>query len=182
MEKMKLNIQLFASNTINVPTQGYSDPDAYKFRLTVTLTGNTSGNTREVKIVYDCYPSGSGGYEYMRTPRYTITYDTNTSYSQTLKGSSAIPGNDIWPRNAWYQIYSGTKYLEAGKTYYFRATYKSNSSTAYMPKNQNYNVDVSLTLDNVEIPVVFNGTGGIKAINFNGTTIEHLYFNGTKIY
>lgn len=33
-----------------------------------------------------------------------------------------------------------------------------------------------------QLPINFNGTEGITAVNFNGNNVEHLYFNGTQIF
>lgn len=135
---MKLNIQLFATNTINRKANGYSSTTAYQFRVTVTETGNISGNTREVNIVYDVKATNPGGYEYMKKPYAYVYIDGTQEKSKQIL--------DIWPRGEWITLFSFKKYLEAGTTHTIRGRYNSNDTTSYMPLKGNVDCDVSISL------------------------------------
>lgn len=108
MEKMKLNIQLFAEEQILDESRGDSDP-AIDYKVWADVTDKTFTTVANIKPVVK------------RTDRDSVE-PINTTMSKAL----AIPIS--------------------------------------------------------QLPINFNGSEGITAINFNGNNVEHLYFNGTQIF
>ena len=153
MEKMKLNIQLFAvkvnTHTLTVDTSSYNAANStinvrYVLKLTTTSTSHNNNNITSTYYI--------DGNKYTSTHKLPTT-TTTTIFDRTI----AVPYSSGRVVSASYSVPTG---ISAGTM---------TGST-------------SVTLPAVTLPIQLNGVGGIQKVNFNGTDIEHLYFNGTKVF
>lgn len=155
-----------ASNTIQVKAKGYSNANAYTFKIDAYETGNVSGNSREIAATLSCYAVNPGGYQSFSSPRAYIITDGTIQSTATVK--------NIWPRKTWVTLTSWTGYLAAGQSHTITGRYNSNTNSYnYLPASGNNDVSVTLSLAATSV------WNNINAYMPNGTTEAGLLFDLT---
>ena len=130
-----------AGNTVTVNCQ--NGQAGYRLNVEASLTGNTSGNAREVSCVFRILPTGYGGfYDYSERPVHTslLVGGVQKSYNEW---------SELWPMDTWKTVNSWSGYVTAGQTVTVtgRLTLRSDYQSGYPYLPASGSVSVSLTLD-----------------------------------
>lgn len=181
MEKMKLNIQQFAEVQILDETGGGSGPTVY-YKIWADVTGRTSTTVTIQFKITSSIKSGS-------------TWGTTSSGLYCYMEVYGQQSDTVWPKPNGTSWGSGP----VTKTNYITQTVSDISPTLtsipaanirFVAKRSsggstgpiNTTMSKALTIPIGQLPINFNGSEGITAVNFNGNNVEHLYFNGTQIF
>lgn len=181
MKKMKLNIQLFAEVQILDESKGGSNPTVY-YKIWADVTNRTSTTvtikfriTSSIKSGSSWNKTSSGLYCYMEV------------YGQQSETVWPKPNNTSWgsgpvtKTNYITQTITGiSPTLTSIPAANIRFIAKRSKGGSAGPINTT--MSRSLTIPIGQLPINFNGTEGITAVNFNGNNVEHLYFNGVRIF
>ncbi|MBR2781173.1 MAG: hypothetical protein IKD81_07180 [Eubacteriaceae bacterium] len=130
-----------AGNTVTVNCQ--NGQAGYRLNVEASLTGNTSGNAREVSCVFRILPTGYGGfYDYSERPVHTslLVGGVQKSYNEW---------SELWPMDTWKTVNSWSGYVTAGQTVTVtgRLALRSDYQSGYPYLPASGSVSVSLTLD-----------------------------------
>lgn len=177
---MKLNIQLFAEVQVMTEKAGGSGPAVY-YTVFADVTGRTATTVTVKFRIHAGIKSGSSWGTSQSTLNAYIKLAGTQSSSVQLKGTGS------WGSGPYYV----DKYVTVTATgispsatsisksnIQLVATRSSGGSTGPINTTMTYDLPIPIG----ELPINFNGSGGITAVNFNGTNIEHLVYNGTQIF
>ncbi|MBR2780341.1 MAG: hypothetical protein IKD81_02870 [Eubacteriaceae bacterium] len=128
-------------NTVTISCQ--NGQAGYRLKIEAALTGNTSGNMREVSCTFRILPTGYGGfYDYSEKPVHTalVVGGSQKSYNEW---------SELWPMDTWKTVNSWSGYVTAGQTVTVtgRLTLRSDYQSGYSYLPVAGSVSVSLTLD-----------------------------------
>lgn len=153
MEKMKLNIQLFG---VNVNTH--------------TLTADASSYNAASSTINVTYV--------LKLTTTSTSHNNNTITSSYWIDGTKYTSKHKLPEKSTTTIFNTTVAVPYSSGRVVSASYSvpTGISAGTMTGS------TSVTLPAVTLPIQLNGVGGIQKVNFNGTNIEHLYFNGTKVF
>lgn len=180
MDKIKLNIQKFAEVQIMTEKKGGSGPPCY-YQIWGEVTGRTS-TTVTIKFRLKAYIKKGSSWG-----KTSALYGQFFVYGQegsqfTIKSGSANWGSGPHEENFYPTMtvtdISPTLTSIPATNIRFKAWRNGSGSTGPIDTK----MTAALPIPIGQLPINFNGSEGITAVNFNGNNVEHLYFNGTQIF